>query len=160
MVWVSTVGRQASGRVPGVDRRPRRRSAKRVYDLAERRVPADLLHARPSEHASLTALPTKGAHVYGVATTADLNGYFPLPRAAAAQAAHDTGLLPATVERWDEPAWVHPATLEGTSPLNPPGQRPPTHLPTRNRPYSPLISFLFRMLHIQENQALRLLSWR
>ncbi|MGW4412419.1 winged helix-turn-helix domain-containing protein [Nonomuraea sp. NPDC004702] len=89
-----------------------RRGAKRVYDLAERRVPADLLHARPSEHDSLTALLTKAARVYGVATTADLTEYFRLPRAAAAQAIHDTGLLPATVEGWDEPAWVHPATLE------------------------------------------------
>ncbi|MEU5869570.1 crosslink repair DNA glycosylase YcaQ family protein [Nonomuraea sp. NPDC047529] len=89
-----------------------RRGAKRVYDLAECRVPADLLHARPDEHDSLIALLDKAARVYGVATTADLTEYFRLPRAAAAQALTDTSLLPATVEGWDEPAWVHPATLE------------------------------------------------
>ncbi|WP_146607233.1 winged helix DNA-binding domain-containing protein [Spongiactinospora gelatinilytica] len=54
---------------------------------------------------------TKAACVYGVATTADLIEYFRLPCAAAAQALPHTGLLDATVEGWEQPAWIHPETL-------------------------------------------------
>ncbi|MEU6722009.1 crosslink repair DNA glycosylase YcaQ family protein [Nonomuraea sp. NPDC046802] len=97
-----------------------RQGAQRLYDLPERRVPAELLHTHPTEHDSLTALLDKAARVYGVATTADLTEYFRLPRTAVTRVINDTGLLPATVEGWTEPAWLHPTALEHTPQPAPP----------------------------------------
>ncbi len=89
-----------------------RRNFSRLYDLAERVIPPAILSA--------PALPAADAHremvrrsasALGVATTADLADYYRMKRAEAAAAVPallDEGtLLPATVEGWAQPAFLH-----------------------------------------------------
>ena len=52
-----------------------RRGWRRVYDLAERAIPADLLREEPSDAACLTRLVAQGGRALGVATRADLADY-------------------------------------------------------------------------------------
>jgi hypothetical protein len=92
-----------------------RKGWKRVYDLAERAVPSDLLAVELDDDACVRRLVVDAGRHLGVATVADLADYFRLPVAATVAAVPDTGLVPVAVEGWDQPAWADPAGLEGMS---------------------------------------------
>jgi hypothetical protein len=89
-----------------------RRGWKRVYDLAERALPADLLDDSASDQACFVHLVTESARRLGVATTRDLADYYRLHRDDVAVGLAGSDLIPVTVEGWEVPAWAHPAALE------------------------------------------------
>ncbi len=88
-------------------------SFEQVYDLRERALPRSVLDApTPSVDAAHRALLLKAAAAYGVATTADLAGYFMLKVTAAklriAELVEDGELVTVGVEGWTEPAYCLP----------------------------------------------------
>lgn len=113
-----------------------RRGAQRLYDLAERVIPAWAREARsPSREAAMKELIRLGARACGVGTLADVADYFevdgwrdrlppgpywerqPRPRGTRArpiggrlvsELVDEGRLLPAAVEGWQEPAYLHP----------------------------------------------------
>jgi hypothetical protein len=91
----------------------RRGSFERVYDLTERVIPRHILElpATTQEEAH-KALILRAAAAHGIATASDLRDYFRLglaeSRAAIDALAEEGLLLPATVEGWRQPAWLHP----------------------------------------------------
>ena len=85
---------------------------RRVYDLAERAIPARLLAREPDDAACHTKLIALAAERLGVGTLDDLRGYFggmSGDQAAAAIAA--ARLTPVSVVGWAAPAWAAPAAL-------------------------------------------------
>ena len=93
-----------------------RRGWRRVYDLAERAVPAPLLALRPSDHECAVALVAAAGERLGVATRADLADHHRLPLASVDAALPDAGLVPVHVEGWSGQAWAHPSALAGPAP--------------------------------------------
>ena len=104
-----------------------RRSAwRRVYDLPERVLPAELLQSDLSDSECATRLAEVAARALGVATQADLTDYQRLsykaelqdggPVLTAAAAAEAAGLIPVEIAAGRHsravPAWAHPAALE------------------------------------------------
>jgi uncharacterized protein len=89
-----------------------RRGWRRVYDLAERAIPADLLREEPTEEACLTRLVAQGGRAMGVATRSDLADYHRLRLDQVDAVIEATGLVPVTVRGWDADAWADPAALE------------------------------------------------
>ena len=90
----------------------RRNSFERVYDLPARVLPASVLDApTPSERDAQRALIERAARAMGVATALDLRDYFRLsPGEAAPRIAElvEAGtLIPAAVEGWRQPAFLH-----------------------------------------------------
>ncbi len=93
-----------------------RRSWKRVYDLAERAVPAELLAAEPDDDACLRQLVRQSGAALGVATAKDLADYHRLKAQQLGAALPDSGLVPVRVQGWGRdgaaaPAWADPAAL-------------------------------------------------
>ncbi|GLW71633.1 hypothetical protein Kpho02_39320 [Kitasatospora phosalacinea] len=88
-----------------------RRGWKRVYDLAERAVPAELFGREPSDAACLTELVARAGAALGVATRADLMDYHRLKGAQLDAVLPESGLVPVEVEGWSAPAWADPAAL-------------------------------------------------
>ena len=88
-----------------------RSGQRRVYDLPERRIPAELLHREVATDQAAAALVVKAGRACGIATAGDLASYFQLSRPAVTAVAAKAGLIPAEVEGWAELAWVHPAVL-------------------------------------------------
>lgn len=91
----------------------RRGSFERVYDLPERVLPASVLALpTPDETEAHKALILRAAAAHGVATAGDLRDYFRLglaeSRAAINALAAEGRLIPAEVEGWRQPAWLHP----------------------------------------------------
>ncbi|MBX3562386.1 MAG: YcaQ family DNA glycosylase [Sphingomonas sp.] len=98
-----------SGRIATATRRG---NFERVYDLAERAIPAairDLPAAEPAE--AQRRLTDIAARALGVATAGDLRDYFRLgleeSRAAVAALVEEGALLPVAVEGWRQPAYLH-----------------------------------------------------
>ncbi|MFC1444114.1 crosslink repair DNA glycosylase YcaQ family protein [Streptacidiphilus sp. N1-10] len=94
-----------------------RRSWKRVYDLAERAVPAELLDSDPDDAACVRQLVRQSGAALGVATVKDLSDYHRLKVDQVAAALPDSGLLPVLVEGWGRggtaaTAWADPAALD------------------------------------------------
>jgi uncharacterized protein YcaQ len=89
-----------------------RRGWRRVYDLAERAIPADLLREEPDDEACLRRLVRQAGRALGVATRADLAEYHRLRLDQVDGVLEQTGLVPVTVEAWEAPAWADPAALE------------------------------------------------
>ncbi|WP_129842305.1 crosslink repair DNA glycosylase YcaQ family protein [Streptomyces sp. RFCAC02] len=93
----------------------RRRGWKRVYDLPERAIPADLLHDDLDDAACLRRLVAQAGTALGVATVADLADYYRLTAAQVRSVVGDSGLVPVEVAGWggDGPgrAWADPAAL-------------------------------------------------
>ncbi|WP_460366970.1 winged helix-turn-helix domain-containing protein [Actinocorallia lasiicapitis] len=89
-----------------------RRGWKRVYDLAERAVPAELRDTELDDETCLTRLVAQAGRAMGVATRADLADYHRLKKAQVDQVIGGTGLVPVTVQGWGERAWADPAALE------------------------------------------------
>lgn len=98
-----------SGRITTATRRP---SFARVYDLTERVIPASILGLpTPSEAEAHRALIERSARALGIATATDLRDYFRLgpddARTAIASLTEDGILLPAKVDGWTPPAYLH-----------------------------------------------------
>ncbi|MGC9376053.1 winged helix-turn-helix domain-containing protein [Streptomyces sp. MH13] len=89
-----------------------RRGWKRVYDLAERAVPAELLHDELDDAACLRRLVRLAGQSLGVGTRADIADYHRLKGEQVDAVIADSGLVPVTVEGWGRPAWADPAALE------------------------------------------------
>jgi uncharacterized protein len=115
-----------------------RQAWRRVYDLAERAVPARLRAIEwddPTCHAALVGL---AADRLGVGTLKDLRGYFgwfgvgvPAARAAIERAK----LVPVTVRGWEGEAWASPKALKALSD----GAVPGPHRTTLISPFDSLI---------------------
>ncbi|WP_314223206.1 winged helix-turn-helix domain-containing protein [Streptomyces zaehneri] len=89
-----------------------RRGWKRVYDLAERAVPAGLLHDELDDTECLRRLVRLAGQSLGVGTRADIADYHRLRGEQVDTVIADSGLVPVTVEGWGKPAWADPAALE------------------------------------------------
>lgn len=86
-----------------------RRGWRRVYDLAARAVPGDVLGQTLDDAACHAALVAAAGARLGVATRADLADYYRLRVADVEPTA--AGLVPVAVEGWRQPAWADPAVL-------------------------------------------------
>lgn len=83
----------------------------RLYDLAERVIPADVLAApAPSEHDAKKELLVLAARHHGVGTAADLADYHRLKhtRKLLAELVEEGRLRAVDVEGWSQPAYLHP----------------------------------------------------
>jgi uncharacterized protein YcaQ len=95
--------------------RRRARDFARVYDLPERVIPREVLD-RPalSANEAHKELLVRAARYHGVGSLKDLADYHRLTptrcKAAVAELVEEGRLLPATVEGWDRPAYLHPAS--------------------------------------------------
>jgi uncharacterized protein YcaQ len=89
-----------------------RRGWKRVYDLAERAVPADLLHDELDDAECLRRLVRLAGQALGVGTRADIADYHRIKGEQFDAVVADSGLVPVRVQGWDKPAWADPAVLE------------------------------------------------
>ena len=90
----------------------RRKGFERLYDLPERVLPASAIAAAtPTEADAQRALIERSARAIGIGTEADLRDYYRLkPRQArpAIAALVEAGvLLPARVDTWKQPAYLH-----------------------------------------------------
>jgi hypothetical protein len=90
-----------------------RRGFERVYDLAERVIPARVLNLpTPGEADAHRALLRMAAARLGVATEGDLRDYFRMPvaetKARLAELVEAGELIPASVEGWGKAAWLAP----------------------------------------------------
>ncbi len=107
----------------------RRASFERVYDLSERVIPTDSLALpTPSEVDAKRSLVALAARALGIATEADLRDYFRLDPASTGKAVEELveegALIPASVEGWNRPAYVHrdarrPRRIKGQALLAP-----------------------------------------
>jgi uncharacterized protein YcaQ len=91
-----------------------RRSWKRVYDLAERAVPDDLLHDSLDDAECVRRLVRLAAQSLGVGTRADIADYHRLKGEQFDAVIADSGLVPVRVEGWSKPAWADPDALAST----------------------------------------------
>jgi uncharacterized protein YcaQ len=89
-----------------------RRGWKRVYDLAERAIPDDLLHDELDDTECLRRLVRLAGQSLGVGTRADIADYHRLKSEQVDAVIADSGLVPVTVEGWGKPAWADPAALQ------------------------------------------------
>jgi uncharacterized protein YcaQ len=89
-----------------------RRGWKRIYDLAERVVPASLLASEPSPEDCHRHLVQRAGRHLGVATRGDLADYYRLHLAAVERVVADTDLVPVRVQGWKDQAWADPMLLE------------------------------------------------
>ncbi|MDG9720292.1 winged helix-turn-helix domain-containing protein [Streptomyces sp. DH24] len=89
-----------------------RRGWKRVYDLAERAVPAALLHDELDDTECVRRLVRLAGQALGVGTRADIADYHRLKSEQVEAVIADSGLVPVTVAGWGKPAWADPAALE------------------------------------------------
>lgn len=92
----------------------------RVYDLPERVLPASVLAVpTPSPHAAQTQLVALAARSLGVATAGDLADYYRQSltglKPILAELVEAGTLLPATVEGWNVPAYLHSAAGKTTA---------------------------------------------
>jgi uncharacterized protein YcaQ len=88
-----------------------RRSWKRVYDLAERAIPDDLLHDSIDDGECLRRLVRLAGRALGVGTRADIADYHRVRGEQFDAVVADSGLVPVSVEGWGKPAWADPEAL-------------------------------------------------
>ena len=91
----------------------KRKGFQRVYDLAERAVPAEILGTELSDEACQTRLVAAAAGALGVATASDLAAYHGLTRRQVEHVIMKTDLLQVAVEGWARPAYASQAALDG-----------------------------------------------
>jgi uncharacterized protein YcaQ len=106
----------------------RRTSFERVYDLTERIIPREYLHAHVDEREAHRRLIAQASQALGIATEADLRDYFRLPvagaRGAVADLVESQMLIPVTVAGWKQRAYLYrdarrPRKLEASALLSP-----------------------------------------
>jgi uncharacterized protein YcaQ len=90
----------------------RREGWRRVYDLAERCVPAELLSIELSDEECVVALIADAARTLGVGTAGDIADVHRVKQADVRRYASDAGLIPVTVEGWSAPAYVTLSALD------------------------------------------------
>ncbi|HEY0871075.1 MAG TPA: crosslink repair DNA glycosylase YcaQ family protein [Acidothermaceae bacterium] len=90
----------------------RRVGWRRIYDLPERAIPADVLHDDLDDDQCQVALIQLAAGCLGVATGSDLADYFRLKKLDVARLLPQTGLVPVAVRGWAAPAWAQADTLD------------------------------------------------
>lgn len=88
-----------------------RRGFQRVYDLAERAVPAELLAREWSDEECAVRLTAAAGRSLGVGTEADLAVYHGMARALVRHALPSTELIEVAVEGWKQPAFADPVAL-------------------------------------------------
>jgi uncharacterized protein len=88
-----------------------RRGFQRVYDLAERAVPAELLAQEWSDEQCAAHLVASAGRALGVATPTDLARYHGLPVRLVRNALGDAPLEEVSVEGWTQRAYAHPVAL-------------------------------------------------
>ncbi|RLP79360.1 winged helix-turn-helix domain-containing protein [Mycetocola lacteus] len=120
------------GEVVSTDRRLNRR----VYDVPERRIPAELRDSVPSRAQILVGLANRAIRSLGVATTADVARHYNLVPADAGFGLEHGDALPARVEGWGTPAWLSPDPAT-TAAVDSPGTVPED--PRFIGPFDPLI---------------------
>ncbi|MEX3102286.1 MULTISPECIES: winged helix-turn-helix domain-containing protein [unclassified Streptomyces] len=91
-----------------------RRGWKRVYDLAERAIPAPLLHDDLPDRECVRRLVRLAGEALGVGTRSDIADYHRLRADQVDEVIEDSGLIPVTVTGWGKPAWADPKSLENT----------------------------------------------
>lgn len=100
-----------SGNVVACDRLP---NFQRVYDLPERVLPGDHGESVVDEQEARRRLLAQAARALGVATTSDLADYYRMSlreaRPRIEELVEQGELEPASVEGWNEPAWLAPGT--------------------------------------------------
>ena len=111
-----------------------RRGWHRVYDLAERAIPAAVRDHAPSDLECKVALVRRAASALGVGTVADLADYHRQRPTRMRAVLDEAGLLPVAVEGWNAPAWADPAAIEALS-----VGLPRTHRTTLLSPFDSLI---------------------
>jgi uncharacterized protein YcaQ len=89
-----------------------RRGFQRVYDLAERVIPAELSGIVRSDEECAHTLVQAAGRALGVATVTDLAVYMGLSVKSVHGVVRETELEPAAVQGWDRPAFVAPGALE------------------------------------------------
>ncbi|WP_063799600.1 winged helix-turn-helix domain-containing protein, partial [Streptomyces niveiscabiei] len=89
-----------------------RRGWKRVYDLAERAIPAPLLHDDLPDRECVRRLVRLAGEALGVGTRSDIADYHRLRADQVDEVIEDSGLIPVTVTGWGKPAWADPKSLE------------------------------------------------
>ena len=89
----------------------RRKGFQRVYDLAERAIPAELFGTELSDEECRLRLVASAARALGVATAADIAAYHGLSRRQVEQILPGTDLVAVRVEGWPKPAFVAPGAL-------------------------------------------------
>ncbi|MFJ9814274.1 winged helix-turn-helix domain-containing protein [Streptomyces sp. NPDC101151] len=88
-----------------------RRGWKRVYDLAERAIPAALLHDELDDTECVRRLVRLAGESLGVGTRADIADYHRLKGEQVDAVIAESGLVPVEVEGWGKPAWADPTAL-------------------------------------------------
>jgi uncharacterized protein YcaQ len=89
-----------------------RRGFQRVYDLAERAIPAALAQQERSDDECALALVEAAGRSLGVATAGDLAVYKGLPTVVVQRVLGHTDLVPVTVESWAKPAFAAPGAID------------------------------------------------
>ncbi|MET8557231.1 crosslink repair DNA glycosylase YcaQ family protein [Streptomyces sp. NPDC004959] len=89
----------------------RRTGWRRVYDLPERAIPAELLHDDLDDLECVRRLIRLAARSLGVGTRSDLADYHRLRTEQFDAVIEDCGLVPVQVEGWGRPAWADPEAL-------------------------------------------------
>jgi hypothetical protein len=88
-----------------------RRGFARVYDLAERAIPAGLLAEDWNDEECAVRLVAAAGRALGVATEADLAVYHGVPRALVRRVLASSGLTGVSVAGWKQPAYADPGAL-------------------------------------------------
>jgi hypothetical protein len=88
-----------------------RRGFARVYDLAERAIPAELRHEDWSDEECALQLVAAAGRSLGVATEADLAVYHGVPRPLVRRVLAGTGLTEVSVAGWKQAAYADPGAL-------------------------------------------------
>ena len=88
-----------------------------MYDLTERLIPAEWFDApAPSAGDAYKELLVRAAGSLGVGTARDLADYYrlniPFARPLSAELVEEGRLLPARVEGWSQPAFLHPGRAD------------------------------------------------
>jgi uncharacterized protein len=88
-----------------------RRGFARVYDLAERAIPAALLAQDWSDEECAVQLVTAAGEAMGIATEADLATYHGISRKLVRQVLPSSRLVKVSVAGWAQPAYAEPGVL-------------------------------------------------